>query len=203
MKGTLHKTGQGWSVAITEEGDWSTYYPLHPDDVKQIHRDAQVFDNIEARIAAYPDVEVEIVISALDFVSYATLVQVKEQTNGERFEEFMNSVQYPELDSTASMCEYSGLPTVLSYLSTVEGYPDESWEGCDGCTEQDEVMYKNGYVKGYNAAISELPNEISDEEIFYQKQVMNPYPSTKHFYTAWEKGFMECAKWYKEQLKKK
>ena len=43
--------------------------------------------------------------------------------------------------------------------------------------------------------------EISDEEIFYQKQVMNPYPSTKHLYTAWEKGFMECAKWYGEQLK--
>ena len=43
--------------------------------------------------------------------------------------------------------------------------------------------------------------EISDEEIFYQKQVMNPYPSTKHLYTAWEKGFMECAKWYREQLK--
>lgn len=44
--------------------------------------------------------------------------------------------------------------------------------------------------------------EISDKEIFYQKQVMNPYPSTKHLYTAWEKGFMECAKWMQEQLKK-
>jgi hypothetical protein len=32
---------------------------------------------------------------------------------------------------------------------------EHSWEGCDGCTEQDEVMYKNGYVKGYNAAIAE------------------------------------------------
>jgi hypothetical protein len=29
---------------------------------------------------------------------------------------------------------------------------DESWEDCDGCTEQDEIMYKNGYVKGYNKA---------------------------------------------------
>jgi hypothetical protein len=77
---------------------------------------------------------------------------------------------------------------------------ENSWEGCDGCTEQDEVMYKNGYAKGYNAAISELSKEISDDEIFYQKQVMNPYPSTKHFYTAWEKGFMNCAEWYREQL---
>lgn len=36
-------------------------FPLHPDDVKQINADAQVFDNIEARIAAYPEVEFEIV----------------------------------------------------------------------------------------------------------------------------------------------
>jgi hypothetical protein len=42
---------------------------------------------------------------------------------------------------------------------------DESWEGCDGCTEQDEVMYKNGYAKGYSAAMAELYKEISDEEI--------------------------------------
>ena len=29
---------------------------------------------------------------------------------------------------------------------------DESWEGCDGCIKQDEIMYKNGYIKGYNKA---------------------------------------------------
>ena len=34
---------------------------LHPDDVKQIKEDSKVFDNIEARISAYPDVEFEIV----------------------------------------------------------------------------------------------------------------------------------------------
>jgi hypothetical protein len=36
---------------------------------------------------------------------------------------------------------------------------EESWEGCDGCTEQDEVMYKNGYVKGYNAASSQTDEQ--------------------------------------------
>ena len=40
---------------------------------------------------------------------------------------------------------------------------NDSWEGCDGCTEQDEIMYKNGYAKGYNAAIAELPKEIPDD----------------------------------------
>ena len=66
MKGKLHKKINGeWVVlkvsqelppcdTIVEHG---IEYLLHPDDVKQINRDAQVFDNIEARIAAYPDVE--------------------------------------------------------------------------------------------------------------------------------------------------
>ena len=73
---------------------------------------------------------------------------------------------------------------------------DESWEGCDGCTEQDEIMYKNGYVKGYNAAIAELPKEISDEEI--EKEIKSRY-ETPHY----NSGFMDCAKWYREQLKSK
>jgi len=36
------------------------HLPLHPDDVKQIEEDSKIFDNIEARIAAYPEVEFEI-----------------------------------------------------------------------------------------------------------------------------------------------
>lgn len=57
------------------------------------------------------------------------------------------------------------------------------------------------HMRWHNRTSSQT--EISDKEIFYQKQVMNPYSPTKHLYTAWEKGFMECAKWYKEQLKNK
>ena len=134
---------------------------------------------------------------------------------------------------------------------------DESWEGCDGCTEQDEIMYKNGYVKGYNAASSQTtsdkwneyqdwlnehpednlveitytekdirlaymqgfnrgvdgnPNhmeeyithlkstktpdvEISDEEI--EKEIKSRY-ETPHY----NSGFMDCAQWYREQLRK-
>jgi hypothetical protein len=53
MKGELIKTEQGWMVMYAKHAE----LPLHPEDVKQINRDAQVFDNIEARIAAYPEVE--------------------------------------------------------------------------------------------------------------------------------------------------
>lgn len=65
MEGKIIKTDQGWMVSRCV-GDgvaevWEERIPLHPDDVKQINRDAQMFDNIEARIAAYPEVEFEIV----------------------------------------------------------------------------------------------------------------------------------------------
>jgi len=32
---------------------------------------------------------------------------------------------------------------------------EESWEGCDGCTEADKQMYINGFIKGLN--LSESP----------------------------------------------
>jgi hypothetical protein len=66
MKGKIHKkiNGQWVVIKVNEETppcdsivEYGIEYPLHPDDVKQINRDGQVFDNIEARIAAYPDVE--------------------------------------------------------------------------------------------------------------------------------------------------
>ena len=67
MKGKITKIDEEWVVKCFDiEKAHDIMYcgeslPLHPDDVKQINRDAQVFDNIEARIKAYPDVEFEIV----------------------------------------------------------------------------------------------------------------------------------------------
>ena len=68
MKGHLYKKKQpeGWYVTYDVDGFTKSELLLHPDDVKQINRDAQVFDNIEARIAAYPDVEFEIVKEYID-----------------------------------------------------------------------------------------------------------------------------------------
>ena len=72
----------------------------------------------------------------------------------------------------------------------------------------EQINQNNPVTRGSTALIrvskpTSSQTEISDEEIFYQKQVMNPYPSNEHSYTAWEKGFMDCAKWYREQIKKK
>ncbi len=86
MKGTLHKTEQGWVVEYAKHSE----LPLHPDDVKQIEEDAKVFDNIEARIAACSSVEFEIIdefthpelftnVGWGDSITYAKLIPSKEQ----------------------------------------------------------------------------------------------------------------------------
>lgn len=66
MKGLLYKDHNGqWMVraitAVPIIGPVTTYeLKLHPDDVLQINEDDRIFDNIEARIAAYPNVEFEV-----------------------------------------------------------------------------------------------------------------------------------------------
>ena len=60
MKGTLHKTEQGWVIKWSSPQEYKEpihEYPLHPDDVQQIKDDSQIFDNIEARIATWNQVE--------------------------------------------------------------------------------------------------------------------------------------------------
>jgi len=65
MKGLIKKTNGEWFVEYKAEqaGEnvWVNRLPLHPDDVKQIEEDSKVFDNMEARIATYPDVVFDII----------------------------------------------------------------------------------------------------------------------------------------------
>jgi hypothetical protein len=95
MKGKLIYDQEGWWVQHKAKGlDGNLEYiaesMLHPDDVKQIEEDAKMFDNIEARIAAYPDVEFEMVTEVVASVgnseeqdeytnTYARLIPSKEQ----------------------------------------------------------------------------------------------------------------------------
>ena len=72
MKGTLYKnktTGE-WRVKQTTTIPLLglatvTDLRLHPEDVNQIQQDAVMFDNIEARIAAYPEVDFEVTTIAV------------------------------------------------------------------------------------------------------------------------------------------
>ena len=64
MKGKLIKRDNNWYVTHIMDDNGVIFgvdYPLSSDDIKQIEADAQIFDNIEARISAYPDVIFEII----------------------------------------------------------------------------------------------------------------------------------------------
>ena len=43
----------------------------------------------------------------------------------------------------------------------------ESWEGCDGCTEDDKHFFINGFMRGYNMGKPDKLNskQIQDENI--------------------------------------
>lgn len=57
MKGRLHKTEDcGWIVLFDDE-----FLQLHPDDACELIDLNNIFDNIEARILAHPDIEFNIV----------------------------------------------------------------------------------------------------------------------------------------------
>lgn len=76
MKGKLQKTEQGWVVIYEKKQKVGLFgastvwidkqLPLHPTDVEQINKDAIVFDNIEARIAAHPYIDFEIIPENVD-----------------------------------------------------------------------------------------------------------------------------------------
>ena len=67
MKGTLYKnksTGE-WMVRTLLVSPMVGPYGfrdlrLHPESIKQMEEDEQIFDNLEARVAAYPEVEFEV-----------------------------------------------------------------------------------------------------------------------------------------------
>ena len=78
-------------------------------------------------------------------------------------------------------------------LEQLKQLAEESWEGCDGCTEQDKYFWTKGYQAGYNRA---TPKEISDIEI---KEMANKSKSIfkEDMYRVY---FIMGAKWYREQL---
>ena len=157
MKGKLIKTETGWMVRYRETTPLSITtetLPLHPYDCHQIDEDSKRFDNIEARIAAYPDVEFKIVKEYID--------------------KHTNQLQsYAKLIESETVCEYSGLPAVSEYIGDetnedkIERILDRAmnedrllaeshWEGCDGCDENDKYFWITGFMIGLNVGRGDL-----------------------------------------------
>jgi len=56
MRGLIEKLDGNWVIKSDDKT-----YPLHVDDVNQIKADSLIFDDIEGRIACYPNVEFELI----------------------------------------------------------------------------------------------------------------------------------------------
>jgi hypothetical protein len=111
MKGILKKTTAGWFVwyQVMKDEITSGYesLPLHPDNVKDL-LDTYEVNPMEGREVEYEEVGIYNRNGQVGYryVNYAKLIAAKEQTNGERFEEFMRTVEgYPELEGTTNLCE--------------------------------------------------------------------------------------------------
>ena len=76
MKGEIKKINNNWVINHNQ-----ITYPLHPDDVEQILQDSKIFDNIDARIAAYPNVEFQLIKKYLynETITYAKLLTPKKE----------------------------------------------------------------------------------------------------------------------------
>lgn len=154
MKGHLYKKLQpeGWYVAYTsdEVGFQKTELPLHPEYVKYYFLDEDA-DGSEVEF----DWCVIVDHDSGKGKEYAKLIRPKEQTNGERFDEFMKTVQ-------------KGILVELMELDSKDGL--------------------------YHASPQA---EISDEEI--EKRADEYFK--KHIDDMGFYGFIDGAKWYREQLK--
>jgi hypothetical protein len=194
MKGTLKHTTTGWIVKYFNTAEaYDVMYcgdslPLHPDDL-----DSEVIrwldkKEVEFEIKYYWDGIMEQPIEVAKLID-----ATKEQTNGERFEEFMRTVEgYPELEGTINLCE--------DIIEKKTGkMTEEEWQAA-------ENNPKPKYTPGKGISFY-IENEISDEEIekaaneyAWNYQCPSEVKMCKHdIISAWNNAI----KWYKEQFKKK
>jgi hypothetical protein len=177
MKGKLIKDHEGWWVQHKAKGlDGNLEYIaesiLHPDDVKQIEEDAKMFDNIEARIAAYPDVEFEMVTEVVasvgdldtqDYytISYAKLILSKEQQK-ELITEIMNE------DAKDGLYEHSVSPT---YTGEYPFPPKDRYDTVnDTVNKMAEEMYGKGKVPDYEEGFIDGYKK-AQETLYTEEQV--------------------------------
>ena len=111
MKGILKHTTAGWFVMYSVMRDEITSgydsLPLHQETFDPTTKQPIIplEDGMEVEFEIV-DVYHELAQVGYRYVNYAKLIATREQTNGERFEEFMRTVEgYPELEGTMNLCE--------------------------------------------------------------------------------------------------
>ena len=194
MKGKLIKTEEGWMVGTVCYADiWSELLPLYEEtfdpNTKQLIIPLEDGKQVEFEMVNY-DGNTKM---SEGWIGYAKIITAREQTNGERFEEFMRTVEgYPELEGTMNLCE--------DIIEKKTGkMTEEEWQAA-------ENNPKPKYTPGKGISFY-IENEISDEEIekaaneyAWNYQCPSEVKMCKHdIISAWNNAI----KWYKEQFKKK
>lgn len=72
---------------------------------------------------------------------------------------------------------------------------EASWEGCQGCDENDKMMWVNGYIKGALSNQVELPTdeEINKESEYIAHNYFDMY-ETNH-YKGLKEGAIKMGEW--------
>ena len=71
------------------------------------------------------------------------------------------------------------------HLEQLKQLAEESWEGCDGCTEQDKNFWAKGFLSGHCTATIDCLEFLQWLEVFRQAKQMEKEQITK----AFDKGF--------------
>lgn len=212
MKGKLVKTKEGWKVqylghpvaVLKGEEKIVNYIPLHADDVVlmpfkgQLLNDEHYMENKQVEFEIIDDVAKLVNSQSMILQEAINILTIHQQwRQGADIQMSSPRVLTEALDVVLDNHLHNQLAEASKMVS------NNSWEGCDGCTEQDEAMYKNGYAKGYNVAIAKFSKEITDKKI--EKQAVKFAKEESYGALSGDlwKGFVFGAKWMQEQLKHK
>jgi len=182
MKGTLHKTEQGWVVKYPISSVYPTLQalPLHPDE-----DELKMVMVLNVPVCEFEGKEVDFEIKPYDGNSkisegwggYAKLIPSKEEQK-QLITEIM------DLDAKDGL-----------YEDEVDKFEQDAWDNYEHVEGNlYSTTFRNAFKLGYKKAKETLYTEISDEEIdsSISYDSIDPYVL----------GYLDGAKWYREQLKK-
>lgn len=201
MKGILKKTEQGWFVVYDKR---TMQDPSAEDGILPLHfKDVKLFTQYTDYSIDWDGKKIEwdrITEWNYDRTTYAKLIETNENGRpltywgglGEPKQE-LHTCKYCKAKTTQPDDECYAKPKQESYICPITKIQcdDECCVSAENCNiDNDELEYPISddceEVKNWDSFV-----EQKNKELFYQKQVMNPYSTGSQSYTAYEKGFAE------------
>jgi hypothetical protein len=201
MKGTIHKLSKGWTIWYNEDhiGGNVAFVDSLPTHPYQKFDQSVNGSEVEFEIEDFWETGLEESIKVAHVKELIKVTIKKDSEAAKSFEslrqekkEFKENVQSGKI-----MPQHirEKIDKLTGELKKVYELAEQSWEGCQGCDENDKNFWMNGFQKGYYTA---KPDHLSDEEIDKEafKYVYENKISDTHVVS-----FIDAAKWYREKLK--